>query len=99
MTKKEAINLLGWLKSKTNREDDLKAIDMAIEALSAEPTGELILRTDAIDAVECAKPIDEMYHYYKHIAVDALSALPSTDAVFCPNCGARMMLCKGGDNK
>ena len=33
MTRKEAINLIGWLKSKTNREDDLEAIDMAIEAL------------------------------------------------------------------
>lgn len=34
MTREEAINLLGWLKSKTNRDDDLEAIDMAIEALS-----------------------------------------------------------------
>ena len=33
MTREEAINLLGWLTSKTNREDDLEAIDMAIEAL------------------------------------------------------------------
>ena len=36
MTREEAINLIGWLKSKTNRDDDLEAIDMAIEALSAE---------------------------------------------------------------
>ena len=36
MTREDAINLLGWLKSKTNRDDDLEAIDMAIEALSAE---------------------------------------------------------------
>lgn len=35
MKREEAINLLGWLKSKTNRDDDLEAIDMAIEALSA----------------------------------------------------------------
>lgn len=36
MEREEAINLIGWLKSKTNRDDDLEAIDMAIEALSAE---------------------------------------------------------------
>ena len=36
MTREEAINLLGWLKSKTNRDDDLEAIDMAIEALQTE---------------------------------------------------------------
>lgn len=34
MTRVEAINLIGWLKSKTNRDDDLEAIDMAIDALS-----------------------------------------------------------------
>lgn len=34
MKREEAINLIGWLKSKTNRDDDLEAIDMAIEALS-----------------------------------------------------------------
>jgi AmiR/NasT family two-component response regulator len=36
MTREEAIRLIGWLKCTTNREDDLEAIDMAIEALSAE---------------------------------------------------------------
>ena len=36
MTREEAINLLGWLKSKTNRDDDLEAIDMAIDALRAD---------------------------------------------------------------
>ena len=34
MTREEAIRLIGWLKCTTNREDDLEAIDMAIEALS-----------------------------------------------------------------
>ena len=33
MTREEAIRLIGWLKCTTNREDDLEAIDMAIEAL------------------------------------------------------------------
>jgi SOS response regulatory protein OraA/RecX len=36
MKREEAINLIGWLKSKTNRDDDLEAIDMAIDALSEE---------------------------------------------------------------
>ena len=34
MNREEAIRLIGWLKCTTNREDDLEAIDMAIEALS-----------------------------------------------------------------
>jgi len=34
MTREEAIRLIGWLKCTTNREDDLEAIDMAIESLS-----------------------------------------------------------------
>ena len=42
MTKEEAIRLIGWLKCTTNREDDLEAIDMAIEALSAEAVQEWI---------------------------------------------------------
>lgn len=36
MTREEAIRLIGWLKCTTNREDDLEAIDMAIEALNRE---------------------------------------------------------------
>lgn len=36
MTREEAIRAIGWMKCTTNREDDLEAIDMAIEALSAE---------------------------------------------------------------
>lgn len=38
MTREEAIRLIEWLKCTTNREDDLEAIDMAIEALS-QPSG------------------------------------------------------------
>lgn len=38
MTKEEAIRLIGWLKCTTNREDDLEAIDMAIEALTEPKT-------------------------------------------------------------
>ena len=45
MKREEAINLLGWLKSKTNRDDDLEAIDMAIEAM----------RTDIVFCKDCKK--------------------------------------------
>ena len=40
MTREEAIRLIKWLKCTTNREDDLEAIDMAIEALSADAVSE-----------------------------------------------------------
>ena len=40
MTREEAIRLIGWLKCTTNREDDLEAIDMAIEALQREEAEE-----------------------------------------------------------
>ena len=44
MTREEAINQLGWLKCKTNKERHLEAIDMAIEALENErPKGYWIL--------------------------------------------------------
>ena len=38
MTREEAIRAIGWMKCRTNREDDLEAIDLAIEALRTEPT-------------------------------------------------------------
>ena len=41
----------------------------------------LISQADAIKAVESANPKDKEYHYYKHIAVEALKSLPSADAV------------------
>ena len=36
MTREEAIRAIGWMKCTTNREDDLEAIDMAIEALKTD---------------------------------------------------------------
>lgn len=48
MTREEAIRLIGWLKCTTNREDDLEAIDMAIETLSADTSSDLISRANAI---------------------------------------------------
>lgn len=49
MTREEAIRLIGWLKCTTNREDDLEAIDMAIEALSA----------DAVHGWRIGKPTEQ----------------------------------------
>lgn len=43
MTREEAINQLGWLKCKTNKERQLEAVDMAIEALG----------TDIVRCKEC----------------------------------------------
>ena len=40
---------------------------------------DLISRADAIEAVESADPKDREYHYYKHIAIGVLSALPSAE--------------------
>lgn len=40
MTREEAIRAIGWMKCTTNREDDLEAIDMAIEALHREEAEE-----------------------------------------------------------
>lgn len=54
MKREEAINLIGWLKSKTNRDDDLEAIDMAIEALKNEP----ILCEDCKHKRTCAKTVN-----------------------------------------
>ena len=58
MKREEAINLIGWLKSKTNRDDDLEAIDMAIEALHREDMLLKSLETnepiyDMVDVVRC----------------------------------------------
>ena len=52
MEREEAINLIGWLKSKTNRDDDLEALDMAIEALQRED--------DLLKSLETNEPIYDM---------------------------------------
>lgn len=41
---------------------------------------DLINRIDAIDAMFDANPIDKEYHYYKHIAIEALESVPSVEA-------------------
>lgn len=80
MTREEAIRAIGWLKCTTNREDDLEAIDMAIEALSADAVQGEWIRHELFGnpwftCSECN------YH-------------GRNDFNFCPNCGARMY--KGG---
>ena len=98
MTREEAVEVLKeryltcigiGLDNHANRVNE--AIDMAIEALSAEapkPTGELITRADAIEAVmaEGRKVYTSEYAnaeriIYEADAVEALSMLPSADAV------------------
>lgn len=81
MTREEAIRLIGWLKCTTNREDDLEAIDMAIEALSNIETdpderGYATGRAEhAIEAFEDEKRRNEqLYKWaYEQGAMDALA--------------------------
>lgn len=55
-----------------------EAFDMAIEALSAEPSGDLISRADAIEAVceEC-----DVVCEHRHETIQRIATLPSADAV------------------
>ena len=71
MTREEAIRLIGWLKCTTNREDDLEAIDMAIEALQAVPNcekcaiKELWKETEKEDLVSVVRCKDCRHAYFK----------------------------------
>jgi hypothetical protein len=86
MTREEAINQLGWLKCKTNKERHLEALDMAIEALKNErPKGHWVKKwsgngwnedwdyTCSVCGKEYRKASSILYH-----------------ASYCPNCGADM---------
>ena len=60
------------------------ALDEAIAKYVADgymlpPSGDLISRADAIDWVQDVRPQDPMWHYYKHIAVEALENVPSAE--------------------
>ena len=92
MTREEAINQLGWLKCKTNKERHLEALDMAIEALKNErPKGHWVKKwsgngwnedwdyTCSVCEKEYKKAGSVLYH-----------------SSYCPNCGARM---KGADDE
>lgn len=84
MTREEAIRIIGWLKCTTNREDDLEAIDMAIEALQDRPDGEWILvkGSNGKDYHKCSKCL----HTQEITGVKN----------YCAVCGTRM---KGGDDE
>ena len=85
MTREEAIRLIGWLKCTTNREDDLEAIDMAIEALSADTSSDLISRADAIEAVLTYfipwSHTGERGEHEEDFVRTIFNALPSADAL------------------
>ena len=76
MTREEAINQLGWLTCKTNEEQKLEAIDMAIEALKSRPKGHWIEENPSGTFIcsECGhKPYNQL-----------------TMSNYCPWCGADM---------
>lgn len=86
MTREEAITRLknmAWLYGSSEREQNIEAIDMAIEALSAEPT-DLISRAEAIKAIESRQTeqwidADVDYNNGLESAVAEIKALPSAD--------------------
>ena len=81
MTREEAIKIL---KSMSDVSTQGEAIDMAIEALSAERTGEWI---DKGEYAECS-----MCGAHSGTQFDGVEPIP-LKTNYCPNCGARM---KGG---
>lgn len=92
MTREEALQ---WLTNEkwTNANNKYKkewneAFDMAIEALSAERTGEWI---DKGEYAECS-----MCGAHSGTQFDGVEPIP-LKTNYCPNCGAVML--KGGDTK
>ena len=67
MTREEAIRLIGWLKCTTNREDDLEAIDMAIDALNNSIQMSNIQQLEAENGV-----LKEMVKFYMGESADAV---------------------------
>lgn len=93
MTKEEAITRLknmAWLYGSVEREQNLEAIDMAIEALTyqnlSKPNNtcevDLISREDAMSAVQDHFNADGFQGYYDgQKMMDRITALPSAEAV------------------
>ena len=81
MTREEAIDILfGVIQA--NSEEENEALDMAIEALKAEPTDtDLISRQAAIDAIRASASkytgFMEMEMYTDDDAVEAINGVPS----------------------
>lgn len=98
MTNDRAIYLLGWLKCKTGREDDLEAIDKAIAALKRPSDGDLISRQDAIDAVtkHFRAHDNDLLEVIAYEIEQLPSAEPKTgrwlwsDGVRCSNCNHKL---------
>ena len=78
MTREEAIHFATCLKSNwtINFADMEEFCDMAIEALKAKTDGDLVRRSDAIEAVE-----NNSYGMGSRASVKAIKALPSAEAV------------------
>lgn len=74
MTRDEAIRAIGWMKCTTNREDDLEAIDMAIEALSQPivakhfdiQSGYIYCSPEIAENVKVVVRCKDCIHYEKH---------------------------------
>ena len=106
MTREEAIYRLknmAWLYGSAEREQNIEAIDMAIEALSAElpltnlkqkfasaeaVQGEWIMHVDDLFPCESTQECSVCHHH---------QPMNIYDDNFCPNCGA--MMYKGGDTE
>ena len=76
MTSEEAITRLknmAWLYGSAEREQNIEAIDMAIEALSADTSSDLISRADAIEAFDRGRV------YHKSGIEEIINALPSAE--------------------
>ena len=78
MTKEEAMYLLNNLRSVAEGKED-EAIDMAIEALSEQKTGEWIKSNLLPHGWHCS-------HCDSPVMTDDIEEM-----LFCPNCGAKMV--------
>lgn len=86
MTREEAIKILKAIRvyecyPKSASEETKEAIDMAIEALSAERTGEWIDKGEYAECSICGA--------HSGIQFDGVEPVP-LKTKFCPNCGAIM---------
>ncbi len=88
MTREEAKKRIIALKITLNLPKDcVEAFDMAIEALSAEPSSDLISREKTIESMELESAKEGAYGYIDiKSAVEMIEALPSIEAVKVVRC-------------
>lgn len=114
MTREEAIAELNVLHERLSNPKDcedgcyswedgwyVEALDMAIEALSAEPSGDIISRADAIEAVRLETSKLGRGLLGRGDILDIIEALPSAEAVQgdeCDHCVYKWGM-KGGDDE